>query len=243
VSQTFRTAIVVGASSGIGLALAEQLAASGCRVAAIARRKDRLDELAARFPNLVVPFAHDVTEFTEVPELFQQITSELGGLDLIIYASGIMPEVGKTEFNTEKDIATINVNVLGAIAWLNQAAIRFQGSQTGTIIGIGSVAGDRGRPGQPVYNTSKAALSTFLEALRNRLSKLGVVVINVKPGPVDTEMTRHLGFKNAISASDAARIILTKTSRSREYYLEPKHHLIFAIIRRLPSWIMQRLGV
>jgi len=243
VSQTFRTAIVVGASSGIGLALAEQLAASGCRVAAVARRKDRLDELAARFPNLILPFAHDVTEFGEVPELFQQVTSQLGGCDLIIYASGVMPEVGKTEFNTEKDMAMINVNVLGAIAWLNQAAIRFQGSQSGTIIGIGSVAGDRGRPGQPVYNTSKAALSTYLEALRNRLSKLGVIVINVKPGPVDTEMTRHLNFKNAISASDAAKIILSKTSRSREYYLEPKHHLIFAIIRRLPSWIMQRLGI
>lgn len=242
-ARSFRTAIVVGASSGIGLALAEQLAASGCRVAAVARRKDRLDELAARFPNLILPFAHDVTEFDEVPELFQKITSELGGCDLIIYASGVMPEVGKTEFNTEKDIAMINVNVLGAIAWLNQAAIRFQGSQSGTIIGIGSVAGDRGRPGQPVYNTSKAALSTYLEALRNRLSKLGVIVINVKPGPVDTEMTRHLNFKNAISASDAAKIILSKTSRSRDYYLEPKHHLIFAIIRRLPSWIMQRLGI
>src|SRR5687767_8149683 len=123
--KTYQHAIIIGASSGIGAAIAEDLAAGGCRVAAVARRLDRLEELAARFPGRVLPFAHDVTRYEEVPGLFQEITRQLGGLDLIVYASGVMPEVGPAEFSFEKDRAMIEVNVLGAIAWLNQAAVRF----------------------------------------------------------------------------------------------------------------------
>src|SRR3954469_16199498 len=118
----YQTAIVVGASSGIGAALTEKLAAAGCTVAAVARRQERLEELAARYPGKVLPVTHDVTQYDEVPALFQEVTGKLGGLDLIVYASGVMPEVGEQEYNFEKDRAMVEVNLLGAIAWLNQAA-------------------------------------------------------------------------------------------------------------------------
>ena len=240
---SFQKAIVVGASSGMGAALTEKLAAAGCTVAAVARRGERLEELAARYPGKVLPVTHDVTHYDEVPALFQQITGELGGLDLIIYASGVMPEVGAQEYNFEKDRAMVEVNLLGAIAWLNQAAIRFSNTGHGTIVGIGSVAGDRGRSGQPVYNTTKAAFATYLEALRNRLSTLGVTVVTIKPGPVDTEMTRHLHIKGMMPVDAAAETILRQSTQGGEHYLKLTHAVAFAIIRNIPSWIFRRLKI
>lgn len=239
----FKHALIIGASSGIGAALAEKLAADGCRVAVVARRHERLEQLRVRFPERILPFAHDVTRYDEVPALFQEITHQLGGLDLIVYASGVMPEVGEREFCFEKDRQMVEVNVLGAIAWLNEAAIRFENTGHGTIVGIGSVAGDRGRQGQPVYNTTKAALATYLEALRNRLSKRGVTVVTIKPGPVQTEMTAHLHLKNAMSVEAAAATILRKARHTGEHYLSPVHWAIFLIIRHIPSWLFRKLRI
>jgi decaprenylphospho-beta-D-erythro-pentofuranosid-2-ulose 2-reductase len=234
---TYRHAIVIGASSGIGAEIARQLAADGCRVAAVARRVERLQDLGGG----VLPFAHDVRQYDEIPTLFQKITGDLGGLDLLVYASGVMPDVGWTEFDFDKDRAMFEVNVLGAMAWLDQAAVRFQNTRSGTILAIGSVAGDRGRAGQPAYNASKAALATFMEALRNRLSRFGVRVVTAKPGPVRTEMTEHLKLRGAMTAEAAARRILRLSRRTGEHYLKPAHRLIFAVIRSIPSPIFRRL--
>jgi decaprenylphospho-beta-D-erythro-pentofuranosid-2-ulose 2-reductase len=241
--RDYQYAIVVGASSGIGAELAAKLAERGCKVAAVARRGERLQALAERFPGKVLPVVHDVTRYDEVPALFQETCRELGGLDLIIYASGVMPEVGLHEYSFDKDRQMIEVNVLGAIAWLNQAALRFENTQHGTLVGIGSVAGDRGRMGQPVYNTSKAALATYLEALRNRLARHGVTVVTIKPGPVETEMTQHLRLKGAMTASEAAELILEKSAWSGEHYLKLTHLVAFAIIRNIPSWIFRKLEI
>ncbi|MBS1716545.1 MAG: SDR family NAD(P)-dependent oxidoreductase [Armatimonadetes bacterium] len=240
--MSYSTAIVVGASSGIGENLVCQLAESGCKVAAVARRKELLDALVAEFPGKVLAYPHDVTNFDEVPKLFAKITQELGGLDLIIYAAGVMPAVAETEFNFEKDREMVDVNVLGAIAWLNQAATRFENTQSGTIVGIGSVAGDRGRQGQPVYNTTKAALATYMEALRNRLAKKGVKVVTIKPGPTETPMTANLKGK-MMKADTAAKLILEKSNKTGEHYLKPVHWLIFLIIRNIPSPVFRKLKV
>jgi short-subunit dehydrogenase len=234
--QPFRV-IVVGASSGIGAELVRRLHASGAHVAAVARREERL----AQLPSGVRTYPHDVTHFEEVPALFQQIAKDLGGLDTIIYAAGVMPATGPTEYDFAKDRQMVETNLLGAIAWLNQAAERFAAAKAGTIVAIGSVAGDRGRAGQPVYNTSKAALATYLEALRNRLSRLGVRVITIKPGPVATEMTAGLNLKNAMPVEKAAETILKKMKKNGEHYLSPVHRVIFAIIRRIPSPIFRKL--
>ena len=239
----FRHAIVVGASSGIGAELVRQLAQQGCRVAAIARRGDRLKGLAAEFPSLVIPVEHDVTDYAKVPEVFQKATGDLGGLDLIIYAAGAMPTVGGTEYDFNKDKVMIDVNVLGAIAWLDQAAVRFQNTKSGSIVAIGSVAGDRGRVGQPVYNASKAALTTYVEALRNRLSRFGVKVVTIKPGPTETEMTAHLHMKGMMKAEDVARFILRKSDKTGEFYVKFTHRLAFFVIRHFPSWLFRKLSV
>ena len=233
-STRFQRALIVGASSGMGRALAQQLAAQGCQVAGVARRDDPLGEG-------IRTYAHDVTHYDQIPLLFQQICQDLGGLDLIVYAAGTMPSVGSEEFSFAKDQQMVEVNILGAIAWLNEAAQRFGNAGMGTIVGIGSVAGERGRAPKPVYGATKAFLHCYLESLRNRLGTKGVMVITIKPGPTDTPMaTEHVGKK--LPVDEAARQILAAAERGkRVVYVPGLLRFVFALIRSIPSPVMQRL--
>ena len=240
--------MIIGASSGIGEALARQLANGGCQVAMIARRESELkriaDDINGSGPNLASLHPHDVTDYDAIPELFQRVARELGGLDLVIYASGVMPAIAEGEYNFEKDRQMIEVNVLGAIAWLNEAAQRFEKAKSGTIVGISSVAGERGRRGMPVYGASKAALTAYLEALRNRVSRSGVAVVTVKPGPVATPMTQGLGkLPLLISAEEAASQILSAArKKSSNAFVPGTWKLIFLVIRNIPSAIFRKLN-
>ena len=186
-------AVIVGASSGIGAALARKLAQEGYRLALLARREQRLKALCDEInqsagQNRAAYFVHDVTEYHTVPSLVQQIIAELGGVELFIYNSGAIYPLEADEFSFEKDLPVMQVNILGAMAWLNAIAAYFQALGKEQIVGISSVGGERGRTGAPAYNTSKAALNTYLEALRNRLTRRGIHVLTVKPGFVATEM-------------------------------------------------------
>ena len=247
-SWPWRHAVIVGASSGIGEQLARQLAQSGCRVALVARREEELrriaDSINTAESSLAGIHVHDVREYECVPALFQSIARELGGMDLIVYAAGVMPNIEEDEYSFAKDREMIEINVLGAIAWLNEAALRFQRAGSGTIVGISSVAGERGRRGMPGYCTSKAALTTYLEALRNRVGRYGVKVVTVKPGPVDTPMTRELTKKPLLIPADkAAQSILAAAKKgATNAYIPGIWRWIFLILRNIPSPIFKKLN-
>lgn len=239
--MNFRNAIVVGGSSGLGREIVAELSERGARVAAVGRNQEALDELVSSHQGKVSAYRHDVRDIEGTSELFQRICADLGGLDLIVYAAGVMPQIGPDEFDTEKDLDMIQTNLCGCVAWLNEAANRFQGVGSGSIVGIGSVAGDRGRAGQPVYNATKSAVATYLEALRNRLHRRGVKVVTVKPGPIRTPMTAHLDQSKMMDARAAARKIVKLAGKPGEHYLSPVHRAIFAIIRHIPGAIFRRL--
>jgi short-subunit dehydrogenase len=250
-SKKWKHAIIVGASSGIGEALVYELAKQGVSVGLVARRSEELNRVAAEArtlsatPELRFPvFTHDVTHYSEVPALLQEITKQLGGLDLIIYNTGIMTPVTKDEYNFEKDKAIIDTNVLGAFAWLNEAAMRFQNAGEGTIVGISSIAGERGRRGMPAYMTSKAALSTYLESLRNRLSQHGVTVVTIKPGVIDTEMSKDSPNKLWLyKPEEAAEEIIRAAHRGVTVrYVPWKWRIISIILHILPSFIFRKLN-
>jgi len=114
----------------------------------------------------------------------------------------------------------------------------------GTIVGIGSVAGDRGRAPNPVYCASKAGFHAYLEALRNRVAKLGVKVVTIKPGFVDTAMTQGKeGLFWVISADRAAEIILNKARRGVvAAYVPARWRIVMTIVRSIPSFIFSKLG-
>jgi NAD(P)-dependent dehydrogenase (short-subunit alcohol dehydrogenase family) len=248
-----RGAIVVGASSGMGAALVRRLAADGWRVAAIARREDALRELADEVngalpeggTGTVVSRAHDVHDTREVPALFEELVRELGGLDLLIYAAGTMPAVEPDEYDTEKDVDMLVVNAGGCMAWCNPAAELFRTQRRGTIVGISSIAGDRGRKGNPAYCTSKAAMNTYLEALRNRLGEYGVHVCTIRPGFIDTEMTKGVeGMFWLISADEAARRILNAArQRANVRYVPFRWMWVGLVLRLIPSFVFRRMTI
>src|SRR6185369_1913493 len=247
----WRHAIVVGASSGIGAALARALGAGGTRVALVARRPAELGVVAREIAQAsgdterALVFPHDVTDVGEVPDLVQRICHALGGLDLVVYAAGIMPRIGADEYDVEKDRDVMTVNVVGAMAWVNAAAERFVRGGAGTIVGISSVAGDRGRRGNPAYHASKAALDTYLEAVRNRVARHGVRVVTVKPGPVDTPMTKGMDKLPLLVSPDAAAAeLLAGAARGvHTVYVPAKWRPIMFVIRHIPSFVFRRLDI
>ncbi|MEW5988064.1 MAG: SDR family NAD(P)-dependent oxidoreductase [Chloroflexota bacterium] len=246
-----RRAIVVGASSGIGKALVRELVSRGYRVAAVARRQERLAELChtlnAQRPDTpcALAYPHDVTHFEEIPGLFQTIANDLGGLEVILYVAGVLHPVAAQEYDFDKEASMIQVNLLGAMAWLGQAAVRFERAGSGHIVGISSVAGDRGRRANPAYHASKAGLTTYLESLRNRLTHRGVRVTTIKPGFVDTDMLRQSGrTRGAITATAAARQIVQAMERGRQtVYVPGRWALIMLILRHIPSFLFRRLNI
>ncbi len=234
----------------MGEAVALRLAELGYDVALVARREAELNALAERIENEfpavgVHVFPHDVSNTQQIPALFDEIVETLGGLDTIIYAAGVMPEVAEHEYNTEKDRLMVEVNLIGMIAWCNEAADFFHRVKEGVIVGIGSIAGDRGRKGQPGYNTSKGAQAIFLEALRNRLAEDSVRVVTIKPGYVDTPMTQHLGsLPMMISAETAAKRIVQAAQTSRgTVYVPGIWRFVGLIIVHIPGFIFRKLGI
>ncbi len=248
-------ALVVGASSGMGAELVRQLARDGWAVAAVARRQERLEALAEAVvreqpsdPSFGVgpvnTMAHDVDHALQADETFTSVVEQLGGLDLMIFAAGVMPSVGREEYNTSKDLSMLTTNLGGAIAWCNAAARLFASQRSGTLVGISSIAGARGRKGNPVYGASKAGLDHYLEALRNRLSEVGVHVCTIKPGFVQTEMTADLNLSGAISAEEAARQILAAArAKKNTRYVPLRWALVAAVVKSIPSVIFKRLSL
>jgi NAD(P)-dependent dehydrogenase (short-subunit alcohol dehydrogenase family) len=242
-----RTAIVVGASSGIGAACVQELVRRGYTVAAVARRIDALEALRAACdaPDRVRIHAHDVTDFDDVPSLFRRIVDDLSGLGMIIYAAGAMPRIDPDTWDFAKDRLVLDTNLLGCVAWLDEAAPRLRDQGAGAIVGISSIAGDRGRRGYPAYTTSKAAMNTFLEALRNRLSRHGVTVTTIKPGYVDTVMTQGMkGLFWVASTEQAAQAIVSAAERGvHTRYVLRRWALVGFVIRSIPSFIFRKMDI
>ncbi len=241
-------AVVVGAASGLGAALARRLAREGYLVALIAPRADLLNAVAEDIKSKggrACVYVHDVTHYDEVPAVFQTILRDLGRIDLIAYVAGVMAPPGAPDFNFEQDRIIMEVNVLGAMAWLNQAAVLFERIGRGSIVGISSVAGDRGRVANLSYNTSKAALTTFLEALRNRLTRKGVHVLTVKPGMMNTDLLK--GVKRTlwvISPEQAADDIWKAIKgRKQQIYTSARWGPFMFILRNIPSFIFRKLSI
>ncbi len=246
-----RRAILVGSSRGIGAALARKLADEGYSLALLDYNAEPLqaicDEINSKSGEIrAIRYQHDVTEYSSIPDFLRKVVADLGGLDLFVYVAGYIYFPHVAEYNFEQDRKMVEVNLLGAMAWMSQVAALFQSAKSGQIVGISSVAGDRGRIGNPGYNTSKAGLTTYLESLRNRLSRHGVNVITIKPGMVRTEM---LALPNAprpvlaVTAGQAAQEIARAIRNRRQVvYVSGIWRWVMLIIRHIPSVIFRRMS-
>ncbi|MGE5249138.1 MAG: SDR family NAD(P)-dependent oxidoreductase [Bacteroidota bacterium] len=245
-----KRAILVGASSGLGAALARRLAGEGYLLALLARRDDLLEALCREINQRhsevrALSYKHDVSGDAGVEDLLRTIIADLGGLDLFIYLAGVNLPPGPDQLNYEQDRRMMEVNVLGAMAWLTPVSALFKSMHGGHIIGISSVAGDRGRVGNPGYNTSKAALSTYLEALRNRLTRHGVHILTVKPGFIKTDMLRAAQGATPFAIEPeraAADIWDALQKRKQTVYTPGLWRWIMLAIQHIPSVIFRRMS-
>ena len=246
--RTFKKAIVVGASSGIGEAIAVELAQTGVCVSLVARRQEELERVKERIVaagGSAHIHTHDVTQFDEAAPLFDKIVAEMKGVDIVVYVAGVMPSIEEHEYAFEKDRFMVDVNLLGAMAWFNPAAAHMEAAREGVLVGISSVAGERGRRQNPGYCTSKAALTTYLESLRNRIHRYGVNVVTVKPGFVATQMTEGLEKTPFITTpQDVARRTLSAASKGPgTIYTRRIWGLVMFVIRNIPSFIFRKLNI
>ena len=246
-----RRGIIIGASDGIGAALARRLAREGYSLALLARSQDKLESLCNEINQKsgelrARAYIHDVTAYERVPALLRKIVADLGGLDLVVFVAGVnYPPGGIDKYNFENDRRMIELNLIGAMAWLTPVAEMFQSAKAGQIVGISSVAADRGRVGNPGYNTSKAGLSTYLEALRNRLTRHGVNVLTVKPGFVKTEMLKAAQGPTpfTITPERAVEDIWNAMKKRRQMiYTASIWRWIMLAIQHTPSFIFRRLS-
>ena len=243
-----KRAIVIGASSGIGAALVRRFCEEGLLVAALARREDSLNELCgainADFDEArAFVYPHDVADAESIPETLRRIFADLGGVDVVAYVAGVQPSLELDEFDWRKDAAMVRVNLAGALAWLGQAAALFSQSGYGQIVGVTSLAGDRGRVANPGYSSTKAGLDAYLESLRNRLTRRGVHVLTVKPGFVDTVLLANAPRTFGVISPDQAAAGIWKAMQRRRQlvYVPWWWRWIMLAVRLTPSFIFRRL--
>ena len=190
----WRTAWITGASTGIGRELALKLAAKGIPIAATARSKDKLDSLAAETTG-ITPFAADVTDPAGLAELTEQITADIGPVDLAILNAGTYAplDAGKN-FDAELFRKTVDVNYLGVTNAIAAVLPGMLERGKGHIAIVASVAGYRGLPKAAAYGPTKAALINLAETLKPELEPHGITVSIVNPGFVRTPMTAQNDF-------------------------------------------------
>jgi NADP-dependent 3-hydroxy acid dehydrogenase YdfG len=191
-------ALVTGASSGIGEATARALAAEGAAVAVVARRKDRLDALAAELGDRALAIEADVTQQDQAVAAVQAAVDRLGRLDVVVNNAGVMllgPVVGAPTEEWDRMVA-LNVNGLLYVAHAALphliAAAEGEPRRVADLVNISSVAGRRAGKGAGVYQLTKFGVGAFSESLRQEVTKRHVRVSLVEPGAVSTELASHV---------------------------------------------------
>ncbi len=178
---------ITGASSGIGKAVAEKFAKEGWRVAISARRKELLDEIAKN--QNIESFPLDVTDQGQIKNVFNNILSRFGNLDICLFSSGTYEPKDEQNIDPDKIKNVINVNFLGVIDCVKAVEMYFKNNKCGQISIVSSIAGYRGLPNSSGYGPSKAALTNFSESIYFDFKKFGVRVSIVSPGFIKTPLT------------------------------------------------------
>ena len=239
---------VIGASSGIGEACARALITSGAKVALSSRRVERLNQIAAAASAnqaLVLPL--DVTNKGKLQETYQTILDTWGGIDLLLYVSGVYTPQRADDFDIHVAEQTIDANLLGPMRAVALVLPEMLKAHAGHIAIVGSVAGYSGLPKALAYGPSKAAIINFCENLYYDLLPTGVSVHMISPGFVATEATAQNDFAMPalISAEEAATEILSGIQKGEFDIHFPKRFSRFLkFLRILPYplyfWILRR---
>jgi short-subunit dehydrogenase len=241
-----QVAVITGASSGIGWALARVLAAEGCKVGLVARRREQLAWLAddIKQEGGIAAFAPaDVSERAPTVEAIQQVASQLGPVDLLIANAGVGAPTVLEPLNVADVEKMFRVNVLGVVYAIEAVLPQMLERGCGHLAAVSSLAAYKGLPGESGYTASKAAVNVFMEGLRIHLRDRGIFVTTICPGFVRTPMTEVNKFHMPwlMEADDAARRIVRALQRRRKVYNFPwQLALLMKVTAWLPDWMIAR---
>lgn len=242
--------LIIGATSAIATACARLWAAQGGEFFLVARNNEKLEQVAedlrVRGAKSVTLYAMDAAEFKAHPQMLSACVATLRQIDIALIAHGTLPDQAACEQNADVALQEFTTNGLSVIALLTLLANQFEVQRCGTLAVISSVAGDRGRPSNYLYGAAKATVSTFCEGLRARLFKVGVHVMTIKPGFVDTPMTQGLPLPALLLAQpeQVAKTIVRGVERKvGTLYVPGFWRLIMLVIKAIPGFVFNRLSL
>lgn len=238
---------IVGAKSDIAKELAREYAKNGYNLYLGARKVEELQEfqtdLELRSSIKVQLIELDITAYETHEDIYANLSEKPFG---VIVVSGYMNDQHKVQESWDETLKTINVNFTGAVSLLNIVANDFEKERRGFIIGISSVAGDRGRKANYIYGSAKAGFSAYLSGLRNRLFESGISVLTVKPGFVATKMTEGLDLPEKLTAQadEVAQDIFNAQQKGKNIlYTKWIWRYIMLIITHIPEFMFKKMSI
>jgi short-subunit dehydrogenase len=243
-----KTVFITGASSGIGRALALELAGRGYDLFLTARRRDALEQvradIAAANPGRKVEVRQlDVTDDADVAAAIVEAAERLGRVDLVVANAGVGNSGRVGEGSMERARLIVETNLIGAMATIDAAVALFRRQGGGQIVGIGSMAGVRGLPGSGSYSASKAGLAAYLESVRAETYREPITVTTIAPGYIDTPINQDMKSRPfVIDLEKGAPAIADLIERGVGYATVPRFPwtLIGPLLRVLPTRLLAR---
>ena len=239
------TALIIGGSSDIGLSVARKFAEEGFDIQMTARKAELLNstqtDIKIRYSKDCQIYSFEAEDISGHQAFFNKLNPIP---DVIIYSIGYMGSDDQVLKSAEETYSIIYSNYAGAVSILNIFAAHFAKEKKGSIIGISSVAGERGRQSNLIYGSAKAAFSAYLSGLRNYLQQYAVSVITIKPGFVNTKMTSHLTLSPLLTATPelvGRRVYQAYNSKKNVVYIKGIWRLIMFVIRSIPESIFKKL--
>lgn len=214
--------MIVGASSGIGKSLAQKLVEKKSKLIILARSFDKLEKIKEENPNAEIDiYKCDVSNKTEVKLVFEEVKRKNNFIDMVILNSAVSHRMKVENFNSELAEETISINFLGMIYCIEQILPIYLKEKKGIIVGVSSLADNRGYSGSGFYCASKSAVTTYLEGLSVELKNHNVKVITIKPGFVKTPMTDKNEFEMPfLMDSDKASEVIIKGLEKEKRFIQ-----------------------
>ncbi len=235
--------IIIGATSGIGEHLARHAANQGYIVGGTGRRVERLKELKEELGESFHYREMDVTMFDNAKEQLHSLIGDMGGMDIIVLNAGISNHPASSIIAMEQKV--IDVNVSGFVQLFGEAFQYFRDQGHGQLVGISSIAGLFGSSRAAPYSASKAFISTYMQAYRQRCNNMraDIHVTDIKPGFVKSEMIEGKKGLFWVSETDkAVRQMLRDIEKKRAYsYITRRWRLVAWLIKLMPNWVIDRL--
>lgn len=239
--------LLLGGNSGIGRATGRRFAQAGYNIYLASRNIEELENecahLEVKYGVQTKALYFDALDYDSHESFYSQLDQKPEG---VILAFGILGDQKKAQNDFQQAKLILETNFIAAVSILEIVARDFEQRRHGFIVGISSVAGDRGRQSNYIYGSGKAGFSAYLSGLRHRLFKSGVSVHTLKPGFVATKMTASLDLPQKLTAQpeEVGEIIFTAVQKKKcTVYVKPIWRLIMWVIIHLPEWMFKRTGL